>query len=80
MNEHREPTTDTPVRFPIHGHCDETDRFRVFAHRAGMAAGSEEGEKGNRNDGMPSAAETARRPQPLCSPPMSPASPEESPQ
>ena len=67
----------TSVRFPIHGHCDKSDRFRVFAHTAGMAAGNGEGEKGNRNDGMPSAAETARRPQHLCSPPMIPASPEE---
>ena len=39
-------------------------------------AGSGQGEKGNGNDGMPSAAETARRPQPLC-PPINPASPEE---
>ena len=38
----------TSVRFPIHGHCDETDRFRVFAHTAGVARRQGGGREGKR--------------------------------
>ena len=38
----------TSVRFPIHGHCDETGRFRVFAHTAEAARRPWRGREGKR--------------------------------